>query len=431
VIEAKLSREALRNHQVEFTKLRAIMPSGTEVDFPHNAYLAPLSILPQFRAGINQLRVFLAVPRWTPNQPNASPLPKNAAQGRRERYLTYELPECPDENSGLSPQVLTLRRLNARLLLESDDDTNFEKIEIIRIEKDARDARDAQALPHEDHKFVPPCLLVRGSDQLRQLFRDLLSEVQTMRDALAQRVVQSRFTHENPQPRQYEKLLRLRTLNRFASRFSSLLEATEAGGMITPFSIYLECREFLGELAALRLDSVEYLSEDYSHDDPWPSFERLCWRIRSLLPGTEEERPLSVEFVSDGAYPVATLEPQLFSRPNYYYLAVKGPVDAEAVRRHVEASHEFKLISRPMIEQGMFVEGIRLRRVAWLPPALPAGPDLHYFQLELANTLGDTWDRIQACGKMTIFRVAGNALDPMNNARYTLYMTLPPRAETK
>src|SRR5258705_9094323 len=64
LIEARLSRDELENMRVRFDKLRAIMPSGLEVNFPENAELPSLDIKQAFSKGSGTFRVFLGVPLW-------------------------------------------------------------------------------------------------------------------------------------------------------------------------------------------------------------------------------------------------------------------------------------------------------------------------------------------------------------------------------
>src|SRR5215475_9720564 len=74
VIEARLSRDELENKRVRFDKLRVIMPSGLEVNYPSNAELPSLDIAQAFSKGDGSMVISLGVPLWQNNRANTVPL---------------------------------------------------------------------------------------------------------------------------------------------------------------------------------------------------------------------------------------------------------------------------------------------------------------------------------------------------------------------
>src|SRR6266404_8270783 len=74
VIEARLSRDELENKRVRFDKLRAIMPSGLEVNYPASAELPSLDIAQAFSKGAGSFTVLLGVPLWHGNRANTVPV---------------------------------------------------------------------------------------------------------------------------------------------------------------------------------------------------------------------------------------------------------------------------------------------------------------------------------------------------------------------
>src|SRR5881394_845150 len=71
VVEARLSRDELENFRVRFDRLRVIMPSGLEINFPENAELPSLDIKQPFESSSNAFVVKLAVPLWYATRANA------------------------------------------------------------------------------------------------------------------------------------------------------------------------------------------------------------------------------------------------------------------------------------------------------------------------------------------------------------------------
>src|SRR3954463_6999400 len=74
IIEARLSRDELENKRVRFEKLRAIMPSGLEVNYPASAELASLDVAQAFSKGAGSFTVSLGVPLWQNSRANTVPI---------------------------------------------------------------------------------------------------------------------------------------------------------------------------------------------------------------------------------------------------------------------------------------------------------------------------------------------------------------------
>src|SRR5579859_272360 len=114
VIEARLSRDELENKRVRFDKLRAVMPSGLEVNFPAMAELPSLDIAQAFSRGAGNFVVFLAVPLWQGGRANTVPSTADADTRVKLLYRVGEV-ECHDENTGENPRPIQIRKINSRL----------------------------------------------------------------------------------------------------------------------------------------------------------------------------------------------------------------------------------------------------------------------------------------------------------------------------
>ncbi|HWN96918.1 MAG TPA: type VI secretion system baseplate subunit TssK, partial [Methylomirabilota bacterium] len=214
VVDAHLSRDELENMRVRFERLRAIMPSGLEVNFPANAELPSLDIKQAFAKGAGSFRVFLGVPLWFNARANTVRSGEDVDSRVKLLYRVGEL-ECTDENTGINARPVQVRRINARLLLENEDIADLEVIPLMRI---VRGAASKVGMPQEDPEFVPPCLLLSGSNVLRELISDLVANVQATRKALIIQVTGGGFSIDTMRGRQFEQVIKLRTLNRFSAR---------------------------------------------------------------------------------------------------------------------------------------------------------------------------------------------------------------------
>ena len=412
VIEARLSRDELENKRVRFDKLRAIMPSGLEVNYPHTAELPSLDIAQAFSKGAGSFTVALGVPLWQGSRANTVPTTQEADTRAKLLYRVAEI-ECHDENTGENPKPVQIRKTNARLLFEHEDLADLEVLPLLRI---VRATGEDVGLPKEDPEYVPPCMLLSGSAVLRELVRDLVSQVEASRKELVVQVTRGGFSLDTMRGIQFEQLMRLRTLNRYSARLPSLFQAP----VVTPFDLYVQLRELLGELAALHPDRDEFESSPYRHDNQFLCFRELANKIRSFLRGAVAPSFLKLAFKDVGGLLTANFSAEHFTQPNAYYLGIKTKLDPTAIARYVEDGDKFKLM--PLSLATRAIRGIELKEERHAPLELPAAADLHYFRLERAAS-ARMWKAIQD-EKAAAITWKGSEFD-WSDANFTLYMTVP------
>jgi type VI secretion system protein ImpJ len=412
VIEARLSRDELENKRVRFDKLRAIMPSGVEVNYPASAELPSLDIAQAFSKGDGSFTISLGVPLWQNSRANTVPIAHDSDTRVKLLYRVGEA-ECFDENTGENPKPVQVRKINSRLMFEHEDAADMEVLPLLRI---VRATGEDVGLPKEDPEYVPPCMLLSGSIVLREMVRDLVSQVEASRKELVVQVTRGGFSLDTMRGVQFEQLMRLRTLNRYSARLPSLIHAPAAA----PFDIYVELRELLGELAALHPDRDEFECSPYRHEGQFLCFRELATKIRSFLRGAVAPSFLKLGFKDVGGVLTANFSPEHFTQPSAYFLGIKSKLDPTALARYVEDGDKFKLMPQSLATRA--IRGVELKEERHAPLELPAAADLHYFRLERANS-PRIWQQIQAEKTATI-RWTGSELD-WSDASFTLYMTVP------
>jgi type VI secretion system ImpJ/VasE family protein len=412
VIEARLSRDELENMRIRFEKLRVVMPGGQVVNFPEDAELPSLDIKQALAKSTAGFRILLGVPLWQNARANTVPQAADADTRVKLLYRVSEI-ECADENTGDNPKPIQVRKINSRLVFEQDDTSELDVLPLMRV---MRAAGEDVGLPRQDPDYVPACLVLSGSPVLRELVRDLVSQVEASRKELVVQVARGGFSLENMRGVQYEQLLRLRTLNRYSGRLPSLVVAPN----ITPFQMYLELRELLGELSALHPDRDEFEVAAYDHDNPLPVFRELSTKIRSHLRGAVAPTFMKVVFNDVAGILSATLTSEHLTQPNAYYLGVKTKLDPLALGRYIEDGDKFKLMPASLGTRA--IRGIALKEERHPPLELPAASDLHYFRLDRASS-ERMWQQIQG-EKTAIVRWTDAGLD-WTGATFTLFMTIP------
>lgn len=410
VIEARLSADALENSLVQFDRLRVIMPSGVEVDVPGNADMPALDIKKALASGGGTFVVSLAVPLWYPGRANTIDVGSDSDWKTKRIYRVTEVKNS-DENTGENPQPVQVRRLNARLILDSDDRTDLEVLPLLKI---GQGSGDAVGLPRQDPNYIPACFVLAGSTPLSQMFRDLANQVEASRKELMIQLTRAGFSVDTMRGVQFEQMLRLKTLSRFSGR----LVALTAAPALSPFDAYLELRDLLAELAALRPDRDLFDAPRYDHDNPGVSFAELGTRIRALLRGAVAARFLHAAFRREDDYFVVDLTDEHLKQPNEYFLGIKTREDPRAVASLVEDGDKFKLMAKSMIKRQVW--GVKLAEDRHPPVELPAQQGLNYFRLLRAES-ERMWERITQERSMAVRWLGVESTD----FAPTLYMTVP------
>ncbi|MBN1508275.1 MAG: type VI secretion system baseplate subunit TssK [Sedimentisphaerales bacterium] len=386
VLKMRLSDAELENHRIRFDELHVVMPSGLELRVPENTDIPSVNIKEAIASAGGSLQISIGVPIWQPAGRNVIDGHEEGDWRTKRLYRVSET-EVPDENTGENPQVVRVRRVNARLLLGHEDCSDLEVLPLLRV---VQAVGDELGLPRQDTTYVPPCLIVSGSAKLRDLIRDITSQVLAGRGELVLRTARGGFSIDRLRGAQFEQLLRLRSLNRWGAVLETLGGVL---GRIPPFEMYVHLRQLLAELAALRPDRDVFDVPPYDHDNPLPCFEELSRRIPPLLRGTVEARFLKVSFAreEDAGCMCAALDDEALSKPTEYYLAIRTKWDPKQLAVLVEDRDKFKLMPRSWARK--LVYGIRLAYEAYPPMELPTEVGLCYFRL-MRHESKVAWERV-------------------------------------
>jgi len=415
VIEARISRDELENFRVRFDRLRVIMPSGLEINYPENAELPSLDIKQAFSKGAGTFNLFLGVPLW--QNVRANTLKDATSDGRVKLLYRVSEIECTDENTGENPKPIQVRKINSRLMFDSEDTADMELIPLLRV---VRATGQELGLPREDPEYVPPCLVLSGSAILRELVRDLVAAVEATRKPLVVKMTRGGFSAEALRGPQLLQIMKLRTLNRFSARLPSIIQAP----VVTPYTMYLELRELLGELVALHPDRDDFDCTPYNHESPYGCFRELSAKIRMELVDVPDQIYLKQVFQEvDGPKRRAYFNDEILTKPNAYLLGIKTKMDPLKLARYVTDPDKFKLMPKSFEDRA--IRGVELKEERHAPMELPAASDLYYFRLDRTTNpqSAQRWQQVQTEKSATI-RWQSNELD-WSDAEFTLYATVP------
>lgn len=417
VIEAKLSNDDLENFRLRFDSLKVVMPGGAVLSFPENTEVPSLDIRNAFSSNPKGFTVYLGLPLWVKDRSNVID-DENIGGSRvkiRQR-VARETPEVPDENTGGNHQPIQVRRFNAMLLLDGDDDDDLDKIPLLRI---THDASREEPFPRRDPNFIHPCLLLSASATLREMVRDITAQILSVREQLAN-VVARGSESSTIGKLQLEQTLRLRSLNAFSAKMPSLLEAGDGAARIAPLAIYLELRALLAELMALFPERGDFNITPYRHDDPYSSFQAVIAQIRNYLHGAVAPDYLKIEFeAAEDDIQYLTLEDKHLSEPNAWFLGIRTDLEPSRLVELVEDTDQFKLMPRSYMERA--IRGVVLKEERFPPLELPAETGRYYFRLQTTQS-HRIWDEVTREKEMV---ARWSLTNEVADLKLTLFMTLP------
>ncbi len=409
VLESRLSQDDLADGRIRFERLRAIMPSGQEIAFPDDSNLPALDIKADLARGGGSLEVLLAAPLWVKSRANAFRQGDRPDPRIKLLYIPEESRDTADANTGDNPQVLHIRKINARIVLKGEDLSDMEHLPLLRVLRaTGADAGKAQ----QDPEFVPPSLLLKSSPVLHEMMRELVAQLNASRNDLRLKVA----TGGLPLEMKWELTMKLAALNRVCGRLPSVVEE----GTIAPFAVCLQLRELFGELLALYPQKNTFECEPYNHLDPCRSLKELDLKIRDLIRVTKGTPPKTMVFAGSPGMLRGALEPEDFEKPTAYFLGVATRIERTRVAVYLADGNKFKLMPRSM--EQVAILGLELKEESFPPLDLPSQQNLHYFRLMPASN-ARRWDQIKQDKAMSL--VWNNAEFDLGDAKFTLHMILP------
>lgn len=266
-----------------------------------------------------RVEVYLAVPQWQSGRPNVGP------DSPSPRFLVDHL-SLEDENTGVGPQPVSVRRLNVKLMFGHDDHAGYETLSLARLVKSDR----AEATPKLDTTFIPPLLACDAwptlqNDILQQIFFRLNTKIEVM----AAQVKSRGISFDSHSPGDGRRMHQLCQMNEAYSLLSNL--AFVPG--LHPLPAYLELCRLVGQLSVLSETARPPELPRYDHDDLGGCFYRVKVYLDTLLDILPEPEYKERPFVGMGLRMQAAIEPTWLDPAWELYLGVRSEMDPDEMMR--------------------------------------------------------------------------------------------------
>ena len=382
LINFEIDADALSSLRVIVKKFSAVMPDGTEISMPGNVVLAPLDLSAVLKEHPEDITVYLAVPLWSEFDANLS---ESTSSAVKRMFSTAEH-LTRDENNGDNEITLITRRINARLITQFDDQTDMQVLPVLKLTVVSDQGAEKELVVNE--KYIPPFMVLTQDCALSKMASDLLYKTTRCRDKLLNDLTVAQFKPEAFSGINAYNMMRLRILNLYENRLSSLLALKN----LTPFDLFLELRSFLAELRSMHpMNEIAEINA-YDHLNYARQFNEIINDIYSMIMTEGGAGYVRLDFTPDGDYLYTALTTDNIVKANEYYLAVQCSAEERRVISSLEKGDTFKLIN-PAAKM-MRARGIKLTEMRYPPRFLPTLSDTLWFKLQVAET-PSTWRDIQ------------------------------------
>jgi|TARA_B110000495_G_C23036548_1_gene619299 type VI secretion system protein ImpJ len=376
VLQYKVNDEELANKRLKFDHLKVIMPSGVIVDFPERATLPALDLRESLARHQSGFVVSLSVPFWDSNRGNVATPSSTGQTGEKLLYTTDEI-EVSDENTGMNPQPLAIRKINAKLIVSTDESSYSEMLPLVRLSAGVGENLGQAQL---DPRYSPPAVYLKGSVNIRSMMGEFVRGLIESRNALSVQIGQGGFNIETLRGIQLEQIFRLRTLSRYAARLPLMMQTDT----VSLYSVFMELHGLLGELNALSPTEDFFNQANFNHDDPFSGFRTLIDKLSSLMKGVTRASYIKIDFAKQDDHYACEITDEHLNGVIDYYVGIESSIEHRQLTMLVEDPDKFKFMPVSFIKRPIF--GIRLKEERVPPLELPAKSNLRYYRLLRAES---------------------------------------------
>jgi len=408
-----ISPEAIANSQFEVQSLQARMRDGSLISV--GPELNRVDLKPAF-ARHDTVRILLAVPKRTSSG-------ANVGDSTSENPLRYSVEEVslPDECSGGNDQEIELKKLNVRLIDDTQDLPGYELLPIAQVRRSGNDA-----IPQLDASYIPPTIAIDGwtelqRDYVRAIFDMIGTKIELVSAEVKRRGL---LAHE---PRDFERVLILRILN---EAYAVLRNLAFVPG-VHPFTAFTELCRIVGMLAILSPDRRAKEILVYDHDNLARVFTWARREIKSLIKIVQESR-IEIRYFEGECPDGLVTSSRGGTSTSGSYLKPRMRVSVEpdwlgtdwSLYVGVRADRVPKKVVRELLEPGFLdwkmgcsrdvdyyfdrkIEGLNLLPTDDVPPELDSSREWLYFEVTRGN---DAWVAVVETGTLAM-RFNENLID--------------------
>lgn len=384
--ELRLDRDLLKLGKLAIATARGVFPDGTPFSMPDDDALPlPLDVDEKIRDAI----VYLCLPV---QRAEAQEIDLAGSEDVLARYDCRELEVRDVTNGSASTSPMQVGSVKARLMLDSEDQSEYARIPVAHIVE----AKVDKQVVIQD-LFIPTVCNIRAAAVLDAFANEFLGLLHQRGEALGGRVAAT----GRGGAAEIADFLLLQLVN----RLQPLAMHLTAEGHVHPEDLYRVCIMAAGELATFTHASKRALElPPYKHHDLRASFEPVIGAIRESLSAVLEQTaiPIPLKAKKYGISVAVVADKSLLQAANMV-LAVTSDLPAEVVRGQFPSHIKIGSVEKISDLVNLSLPGIQIVALPVAPRQIPYHAGSVYFQLDRNNEL---WGQLSESGGIAV-HVAG------------------------
>ena len=392
--------DALANHIFRIKTIKGMLPDGTIVDIPGES----ATVTNNFKALLDRdgfVTFLLGIPMLSLGRANSQVAEGNTLSRNQVEAITVE-----DENDGQRPEEILVKRLNFRLLTQSDKTEGMAVLALARVVRSNR----PDGAPQLDPDFYPPMFLANGYAPLADnIIQYILNRVGRKATGVATQLRAGGLGMGAREPILFSQL---NCLNMAQGALQSLANNIST----TTGDLYLELCRLVGALAvygpARLLPALPVLDAWEPHKTFVPLRRLIDEYLDMIVEPEFKDRP----FIGAGLRMQVSLEPSWLQPEWGIFIGVQSDLATEEVVRIITQPGILDMKVGSADQADAFYRagkaGLSFTPIKTPPRVLP--PGVTYFQLSRDLT-GTEWADVKRTLSLAIRfnenRVQGNIQD--------------------
>jgi type VI secretion system protein ImpJ len=365
VHEFTVDHELLKLGKLSIVKAKGVFPDGTPFNFPDVDDSPPVLEVP---ANTHDTLVFLAIPVKRPGAVDV--LSDDDTQGMA-RFISSKTQIRDVTIDGGDTIAIDVGKLRIRLLLETDDQSGYACIGILRI---AESREDKNVLL--DDQYIPTCLDCAASQRLSGFLSELIGLLHHRGESISGRLADAN-RGGTAEIADYMLLQLVNRLEPLASHLSKIQG-------LHPLDLFTESVQMVGELSTFVSKSKRPpLFPEYLHDDLQQTFAPVISSLRQCLTMVYEQTAIGLSLVEKKyGIRVAQIPDRSLLTTAMFVLAVRADVPENILRSHLPAQMKIGPVERIRQLVNAAMPGIPIKALPVAPRQIPYHSGYSYFELE-------------------------------------------------
>ena len=294
-----------------------------------------------------------------------------------ERYHRYVSDIQDEHTSDESVSPIELASLNATILLESEDISQYSALAFARIKEVRSDGKVIL-----DENFMPPLLNVKASVIMDQMIEEVHGLLSHRCDVLSRRLSQT----QQAESAVIADFMLLQLVNRYESTLSHYTKRSE----VHPEQLFCTLSDLMSEISTYTCDERQYIDKiHYQHNHLSECFNPLIQKLRGCLTMVLEQHAQAIELTQEqyGVYVAKILDPSLLEN-GHFILAVSSDIPVEELKEQIPRQLKISSVNtiRDLVTKG--IPGVSISPLAVAPRQIPYHANFAYYEL---NQSGDIW----------------------------------------